>query len=142
MNDDQKSELVQLFTSATTYYGTSQDCSTNQYCSTNYDKSFVCSNWDCTAVVQHFSFLRYLPAISIHSNSMFWLEARVGVEVAVGSGSVALPVHALHLQGAPQKHPSLTPQPFLLSLSQSHDFPPRLQPLPPGNASHEIGIAG
>ena len=63
---------------------------------------------------------------------MFWLEARIGVEVAVGSGSVALPlIHALHLQGAPQKHPSLTPQPFLLSLSQSHDFPPGDNPLPP-----------
>ena len=41
---------------------------------------------------------------------MFWLKAGVGVEVAVGGGSVALPlVHALHRQGAPQKHPSLTP---------------------------------
>ena len=41
---------------------------------------------------------------------MFWLEARVGVEVAVGSGSVALPlVHALHLQGAPEKHPPTLP---------------------------------
>ena len=78
---------------------------------------------------QGLAHLEQLPAISIHSNCMFWLKAGVGVEVAVGGGGVALPlVHALHLQGAPQKHPSLAPNPSCYHFHMT--FPPGVNPLP------------
>ena len=71
---------------------------------------------------------------------MLWLEAGVGVEVAVGGGSVALPlIHPLHLEGAPQKHPHSPPNP---SCYHFHMTFPKVAAPPPGNVSQKIGIAG
>ena len=62
---------------------------------------------------------------------MFWLKTGVGVEVAVGGGSVALPlVHALHRQGAPQKHPSLTPNSSCYHFHSHMTFPQAATPSP------------
>ena len=52
----------------------------------------------CTRHRKYANGLWTLPAISIHSDSMLWLQTGVGIEVAVGGGGVAIVpvIHALH----------------------------------------------